>query len=1122
MARGMCIRSVALLCGAFAVVWTACADGLNREHSFSLTFSSANARETLSDARLLLSSGNDQEVTAATAALEKVYWHAQELGMEGQRVAVEAASCLAIFADRMSRSAEASQWFARASQAADGSALNDLPPVLRLAEAAVAPEGGAYEAAMRRALLGLPMLVTSFAADPQQQDSPDHAMSIKALKRLVVPDRLAFERAPSLENKIKLLTSLILFGEIASRPDEQLFADANEAFHEGLTLLAEVENELREKPGEDRKLSENRPLAVRFDVIRFRQVKVREKHNTSLKADRERTKTLQSLVMAYRDMAGDLASAMSSHLAGDEPDSLARIDRAIGKTKEINAVIDSDRDFYLLTPEPAILAKADPDVEIIYNRVSPFTPRLSSECFVVRGLSRFRTPLPEGQAKNGDRITASLDDVRRGLAEDAAGDSENVLGYYAFGIMHEARGDLLLDSDATDKAARGEATDEFAKARDSYVKFLEVAKGALRAEVENRLAILTGFKAVLDRARDETKNGDVSAASRTLAAGIRRHNAVEVWAAWAAAAARAGEGKHTIRITLEKAAAAGFLDATDPVFVVAAGRAVIDDVIAQTSGTLEKLNAKQRAVAAVRLTTVLPTLRVASATLNESEKAVCEAFMSLAVAYRGILLEQTAAGVQTDFAEAYAMCKTAHETLSSAIQANTAEDPVALQEGLVACRLALGYLATATVPDFQDDAIAAFSGVLDEQSRLPGDRADLKVMGAPLVSALRDRPLNAGKESVNYEQRLRRSMVSLLDGAVSLKYGVPEESSRFLEEGLSRLRSRSADADVSPDAAQLFNDSDTFEVERYLEDFMSVFAVLADIEAGRGAEALRKSIRRVDPDALKGEDDLPPDKVFTVDILERALECTKSPMALYAVGRAVEAYALTLELSNDAKEISGSLLQVGRKAIADAKAATTPWLASRYPAFVRLLEDSESKLAGPENYLALARQLRGQGRLDDAVAELHKAVRLYRESRDLWRLWVEVELARAVDIFGKARDKGRALRGLTEVIASGRANGAFSAADELYFNAVVDDRLGNIERAIDQYSRAVGQHDLDRVYRVRAKSRLAVLKLKAGPLRQEAMTQARVRAAGSARTFSKSEADYIVTTGEKSHGERHG
>ena len=115
---------------------------------------------------------------------------------------------------------------------------------------------------------------------------------------------------------------------------------------------------------------------------------------------------------------------------------------------------------------------------------------------------------------------------------------------------------------------------------------------------------------------------------------------------------------------------------------------------------------------------------------------------------------------------------------------------------------------------------------------------------------------------------MRRSLVSLLDGTVSLQFGAPEESAQFLEDGLVRLRSPAADKDQLPNAARLFNDSDTYEVERYLEDFMSVFAVLAEVEAGRGREALEKAIRRVDPEALKNNAEQPLEAALTANVLE--------------------------------------------------------------------------------------------------------------------------------------------------------------------------------------------------------------------------------------------------------------
>jgi tetratricopeptide (TPR) repeat protein len=356
-------------------------------------------------------------------------------------------------------------------------------------------------------------------------------------------------------------------------------------------------------------------------------------------------------------------------------------------------------------------------------------------------------------------------------------------------------------------------------------------------------------------------------------------------------------------------------------------------------------------------------------------------------------------------------------------------------------------------------------------------------MGSPLVAALRDRPLDAGQQSVSYEQRLRRSMVSLLDGTVSLQFGAPEESAQFLEDGLVRLRSQAADKDQLPDAARLFNDSDTYEVERYLEDFMSVFAVLADVEAGRGREALEKAIRRVDPEALKNGAEQPLEAALTAHVLERVIQRTTSPMASYAVGRALEAYALSLGLSDAQNGNGKALLDFGRRAIAEAKQATTPWLASRYPAFVTLLQQSEQRFAGAESYLAQVRQLRGQGRYDEAVKELQKAVRLYRDNRDLWRLWVEIELANAVEAASEAakqkNDKQATdkLVELKRVITNGQANGAFTDADRLYFEGVVEDRLGHVLEAIALYGRAIANDHLDSLYRVRAKARIAVLKL---------------------------------------------
>lgn len=992
---------------------------------------------------------------------------------------VETALSRAILADKAGRAADAHEWFSQAATVAGEVADRELQLVFNVAAAAAAPDAERFTDAIISAFASIPLMSAALLIDPRARDTPDHTASLRAWRSLVVPARSAVEDQASLDNKIKLLTALLLFGEIASRPEEQLYGVANEAFHEGMALLSDVEEELRDDPEKDRLLSENRPLAVRFDVVRFRKKKLQEKTAQSLKADRDRIRKLQALVLEYRDMAGEFASAMSFHLSSDEVESLARLNRAMSKYKEIRQVVEAERDYYLLTEEPSPLEAEDPDDEILYNRVGAFTPLLTSESLVLRGLSRLRVATPAGGTPSKDTVDEALEDVTKGLAADDRGDPENSLGNYAAGVMREARGDLLLEADPADKAKRVAAAVEFAAAIDFLKKAGLKAKGALSDNLASRLEILEDPQAALDRASKQTLDGDFAAASRTLDATMRRHADALVWARWAAAAARVGRDKTTIRETLQRAAAAGVINGGNPIFAVAIGRAIVDDVIARTSGPLESLNEKSRQAAAADLTGAIEYLRTAATELKGRAQAECQAFQSLALAYRGILLKDVDDAAESGAAEAYALSKAAHQSLAQVPAGDGIDDRLGLQEALIACRLALGYASTATVPAFQDDAIVAFSGVLDEQSRAPGDQANLKILGAPLVAAIRDRPLDAGQKSVNYEQRLRRSMVSLLDGALSLQFGAPDDSARFLEQGLQRLKSQAVDNDDWPDAVKLFNDSDSFEVERYLEDFMSVFAVLADIEAGRPADALEKAMRRVDPRVFADGRASRLQDIIADDMLQGVLSRTKSPMARYAVGRAVEAYAISLELSEGAKATADNLLAVGRKAIADAKSATTPWLASRYPAFVRLVAQSESRLAGPEAFLEQARQLRGQGRLGEAVAELQKGARMYRGNRDLWRLWVELEVTRAVAADAGENVKNvrlQALERLRAVIANGQANGAFTDADELYFRGVVDDRLGNAEEAVRLYSAAVEEQNLDQVYRVRAKARLAVLK----------------------------------------------
>jgi tetratricopeptide (TPR) repeat protein len=1035
-------------------------------------------KSVLSEARASLSRNDWTQAASALAGSRRV---ASPFAAPTDPVdAATIEAFLGVIAEQQNRPSEASLRFTRAAESSGAFEQGAFFACLADAVAPVAPSRSGVTSWI--SLFENPFVLSAMAvleaggAAPQ----PEHSKSQKALTTLVTEARSEFEQDASLENKIKLLTALILFGELASRPEEQSYSDANEAFSAGIQMLAEVERELKDDPKKDRDLSENRPLAVRFDVVRFRQAKIREKSIESANRERERVEKLQRIVLAYRDMAGDFATAMSAQLTNDEPRALAGIDESLAQLRDIQKAVDESKDFYLLTKPPNVVNDKNPDEELVYNEESPFTPRLSSESHILRGITRYRIATQSNKALDEKTVSASLQDVATGLENGEEGDPDNVLGLYSAGILHEEQADLLLNENPADKAARDTAKKAYGTAKSFLTKARDKTKDLLAEEIDRRLNWIDDPQAIIQQARTETDSGNLRAARATLQAGIHRHDDLAVWVEWAAAVSRDGGDKQRVLDVLDAASQAAVIDSSNPQFAVCRGRVAINAIVAATALGLEDLDKDTRQKYADRCSEVADQLRAAAAKLQAVDKAVCESFQSLASAYGEILLADNKER-QSRAAESYALCKTSHKVLEEEVA--QPGQPLDLQEALVACRLALGYLATATIPEFQDDAIASFAGVLDERSKLAGSPADLKVMGAPLVAALRDRPLDAGQQSVSYEQRLRRSMVSLLDGTVSLQYGAPEESAQFLEDGLVRLRSQAAEKDQLPDAARLFNDSDTYEVERYLEDFMSVFAVLADVEAGRGKEALEKAIRRVDPEALKTNAEQPLEAALTANVLERVIQRTKSPMASYAVGRALEAYALSLGLSDGPTGNGKALLDFGRRAIAEAKQATTPWLADRYPAFVTLLQQSEQRFAGADSYLAQVRQLRAQGRYDEAVKELQKAVRLYRDNRDLWRLWVEIELANAVEAAAEAANQKNdkqatdKLADLKRVITNGQANGAFTDADRLYFEGVVEDRLGRVREALALYGRAIATDNLDSLYRVRAKARIAVLKL---------------------------------------------
>ncbi|HEY5312636.1 MAG TPA: hypothetical protein VIK18_08950, partial [Pirellulales bacterium] len=86
------------------------------------------------------------------------------------------------------------------------------------------------------AALMSPLAVLGVVAAEPIADKPDHTDSQQAFVALVKPARDALAKAGSLQNRVKLMSALLLHAELASRPSEQLYTTANNHFFEGDTL----------------------------------------------------------------------------------------------------------------------------------------------------------------------------------------------------------------------------------------------------------------------------------------------------------------------------------------------------------------------------------------------------------------------------------------------------------------------------------------------------------------------------------------------------------------------------------------------------------------------------------------------------------------------------------------------------------------------------------------------------------------------------------------------------------------------------------------------------------------------------------------------------------------------
>jgi len=817
-----------------------------------------------------------------------------------------------------------------------------------------------------------------------QSGKPDHTESVKAYKELVKPARTEFEKNPTIENKVNLATALLLHAELATRPKESQYTTANDHFEEGLKYYEELQSQLASDSQLEELLVKNPTHVMRFDALRFRLASVKKKQELSRENERKRLSQLREIVKQYRDVTSEVTAAMSQVMLAEGVKARAAIENAEDIFGSIEEIVDNNRDYYLLGEEPRFI-----DKQIIAVPIAPFTDNYHSQLSALKASAHLTN-------KSADPILPNQKDVDLAIADAEASvrsDTENALGHYMLARALETKGVMLTHRDPTDNNAFAEARRNFEHAIKSYQNVVEHdSTGQLIPKIKQLITDLQTEDGFLERAKDYAKGGDADASRNELREGIKRHQSAELWFAWAEAARRADDNYEKILDELRIATTKSIVKNDDYRTFFIPSKVEITGAHKQIAQhPLEDLSRKQRERLAQRMATCASQLRHASSLTNEpDEKTQVIAFLQLARAIELSLGKKAGPFAINEYEQA--------KDVSAELLKLWKKQPdrIELGEAVVAGFMALGRLSVELLPNYRDDAVSLFSTAINEHAKIPVGQSYAKMLGFPLLHAMRIRPADADRRQMEEERSLRAAMQHYVDGSFALYFGNSDVAAASMKEGLKRgaaIKVQKQGEQIPLTAELVLAQTDGLEISVYAEAMLEAFYIETLIENGNPDVAVIEAL-----DNVLDRESSPYSLATLADgssrqAVRKAIENIDTPMDGYAVGRGLEAWVVSMGFTEFPERIyllkqAESALRIGQRLLSnDAR--------SRYPSLVQLMDRAQARISDPEYFLKESNTLRSQYRLQEALAILADGVAHHPQNDMLWRELMQVAIDRA-------------------------------------------------------------------------------------------------------------------------------
>lgn len=388
---------------------------------------------------------------------------------------------------------------------------------------------------------------------------------------------------------------------------------------------------------------------------------------------------------------------------------------------------------------------------------------------------------------------------------------------------------------------------------------------------------------------------------------------------------------------------------------------------------------------------------------------------------------------------------------------------MALREGLIAGRLARGFLALRVLPDYRDEPLLAFAAAFDATAKLPYAQGHVKILGSPLLTAVSGRSQESSAKLAVEERRRRQMMTRFVEAAFALRFGEPAAAADQMETALRVATAGGPGGDGPLVAARMMRRADGFDAQVTLRDSIRAFKSLGDAAAGRGREALDAALRILAPESAGRATD--------ERQLELAVSRVQSPLVGFALTTALEQNLVALDL-NDSSGRRVLLTRCAKRSQArTAELLQSQRLSRRYPHLVALNAEAGKRLGSPDYYLQRGEEFLRQGRPRAAIAQFEAGVKRHPDSQPLWAGLLEAQIGQ----LARGEADPAALGDLLTRLDAAAGAGRLAPFDHAYYRAVVLERMDKKQDALAAFQRAESLAR-DAAQRVLAASKAASLR----------------------------------------------